>query len=275
MSRLSIYENPWLDIVFENRNKNYGAYQLRHDSVKSSLIALFIGLLFVTSVGTIVAVASHYNPVIVPVEIIDDGTIVQLSDIKPHTIIQPKTPQKTQHETRHDIKEPLINDVLKNPIIVNAIDANPNIATNAAIKNTSTDTEGSGTIGLNTSSGASTGGSTEILIAPDSGNTIENTSMLDKLPEFPGGMIKFYTFVGNTFNKPDIDDISSLKIYVSFVIEKDGSMSNIKVLRDPGYGLGDEAVRVLKSLKTKWIPGIINSKPVRTAYNLPIAVEMR
>jgi protein TonB len=51
-------------------------------------------------------------------------------------------------------------------------------------------------------------------------------------------------------------------------------MTDIKVLKDPGYGLGREAIRVLKSLKTKWSPGMIGSKPVRTSYNLPITVQM-
>jgi periplasmic protein TonB len=278
MSRLSIYENPWLDIVFENKNKNYGAYQLRHESVKSSITALFMGLLFVASIGTIVALVSHYNPVISPVEIIDESpTIVQLSDIKPHTIVQPETPQIPQQTVKQDLKEPIINDVLKNPIIVAAVDANPNIATNEEMKNTSTVTDGTATTGLSATSGTGTGTGvgTEVSNSGDNGNAIENTSMLDKLPEFPGGMKKFYTYVGNNFEKPEIDGLNTLKVYVGFVIERDGSMSNIKVLRDPGYGLGDEAVRVLKSLKTKWTPGIINSKPVRTAYNLPISIELR
>ena len=51
-------------------------------------------------------------------------------------------------------------------------------------------------------------------------------------------------------------------------------MTDIQVKRDPGYGLGKEAVRVLKSLRTKWTPGILEGKPVRTAYNLPITVQM-
>jgi protein TonB len=97
---------------------------------------------------------------------------------------------------------------------------------------------------------------------------------LDKLPEFPGGINKFYTYVGNNFEKPEIDVINTIKIHVYFVIEKDGSMTDIQVKRDPGYGLGKEAIRVLKSLKTKWTPGMINSKPVRTAYSLPIKVQM-
>jgi protein TonB len=68
--------------------------------------------------------------------------------------------------------------------------------------------------------------------------------------------------------------MSSIKVYVSFVIEKDGTMTDIQVKRDPGYGLGKEAIRVLKSLKTKWSPGMIGSKPVRTSYNLPISVQI-
>ena len=61
---------------------------------------------------------------------------------------------------------------------------------------------------------------------------------------------------------------------VSFVIEKDGSMSDIKVLRNPGYGLDKEAVRVLKSLKTKWKPGVKDGQFVRTQYTLPIKIQM-
>jgi protein TonB len=47
------------------------------------------------------------------------------------------------------------------------------------------------------------------------------------------------------------------------------------VLRDPGYGLGQEAIRVLKNIKTKWSPGIKNGNSVRTSYNLPIKVNIR
>jgi protein TonB len=65
-----------------------------------------------------------------------------------------------------------------------------------------------------------------------------------------------------------------MRILVSFVVEKDGSMTDIQVKRDPGYGLGKEAIRVLKSLKTKWVPGMIGTKPVRTSYSLPITVQM-
>ncbi|MNY71524.1 Gram-negative bacterial tonB protein [compost metagenome] len=65
------------------------------------------------------------------------------------------------------------------------------------------------------------------------------------------------------------------KIYVSFVIEEDGSMSDIKVVRDPGYGLGKEAVRVIKLIKEKWQPETQDGKPVKTSYTLPITINIK
>ena len=50
-------------------------------------------------------------------------------------------------------------------------------------------------------------------------------------------------------------------------------MTDIQVKRDPGFGLGKEAIRVLKSLRTKWSPGMIDGKAVRTSYNLPITIK--
>ncbi|HTG67178.1 MAG TPA: energy transducer TonB, partial [Flavobacterium sp.] len=59
---------------------------------------------------------------------------------------------------------------------------------------------------------------------------------------------------------------------VSFVVEKDGSLTDIKVLRDIGYGTGKEAIRVLQK-SPKWNPGIQNGKPVRVQYSLPITIQ--
>ncbi|PWA11253.1 energy transducer TonB [Flavobacterium laiguense] len=62
------------------------------------------------------------------------------------------------------------------------------------------------------------------------------------------------------------------KVYITFVVEKDGSLSEFKILRDVGYGTGDEAIRVMK-LCPKWIPGKIDGKPVRVLYSLPITIQ--
>lgn len=62
------------------------------------------------------------------------------------------------------------------------------------------------------------------------------------------------------------------KIYIKFIVEKDGSITEIEIIRDLGFGLGDEAVRVLKE-SPKWIPGQVNGKPARMIYSLPITIN--
>lgn len=271
MSRLSIYETRWIDLVFENKNKEYGAYQLRRDSVKSSLSALFMGLLLIASFAGMVSIVKYFSP-----ETRIELTVPDITDeiIQVTQVVFPETLKTVLPNVKSQTTEAVIDkDQLINPVIVSPEDANPDIATNTENKNvTDVITDGTGSIGLNPTN--SSGSETEIPKAIDYGNTVVAAVALDKLPEFPGGINKFYNYVGNNFEKPEIDGSNTFRIFVSFVIEKDGSMTDIQVKKDPGFGLGKEAIRVLKSLKTKWTPGIINSKPVRTSYNLPITVQM-
>ncbi|MEL1245762.1 energy transducer TonB [Flavobacterium sp. DGU11] len=104
---------------------------------------------------------------------------------------------------------------------------------------------------------------------------VYNVAGLQVKPEYPGGMKAFYQFISNNFHVPDLDleEDFVAKIFVSFVIEKDGSLSGIKVVRDAGYGLGNEAVRVLK-LSKKWTPGMQNGQVVRTSYSLPVSINI-
>lgn len=97
-----------------------------------------------------------------------------------------------------------------------------------------------------------------------------STSGIDVLPDFPGGIEKFYKFVGNNFQTPEEDGLKG-KVYVSFIVEKDGSLTDIRVVRDIGYGTGKEAIRVLNKCP-KWIPGQKNGKPIRVMYSIPITI---
>lgn len=97
---------------------------------------------------------------------------------------------------------------------------------------------------------------------------------IEKLPEFPGGLTEFYKFIGKKFKMPAEAQKNKLegKAYMQFIIEKDGSLSDIKTLQDPGYGIGDEAIRVLK-LSPKWTAATQEGKPVRVMYSLPITIQ--
>ncbi len=271
MSKLSIYETSWLNLVFENKNKKYGAYQLRQESTKTSLLALFLGIIVLCVAANIPRIITYFYPTNVESEIVSDytTTIVQLS-----TINQQKVEQKKELPAikTKSVEKPIKSNQFVNPTIVKAEFAAQEIAKSIEIIAVPSTNDSSGIVGINPASGAGEGPvNTNSTVV---GNEIINSVALDKLPEFPGGINKFYSYVGNNFEKPEIENTASMKIYVSFVIEKDGSMTNIQVKRDPGFGLGKEAIRVLKSLKTKWTPGMINGQAVRTAYNLPITVQM-
>ncbi len=271
MSTSSIYENKWIDLVFENRNKEYGAYQLRHESSRNSIKALFMGLLLTTAIAStamLISKLSHtdVSPVLPETPVIE----LKLTDI-PYVVTEKSA---TMPAVKSQPTETVIEkSQLVNPTIVEASQATPEIAKNTENAVVVTPTEGGAGTATNTLTTGGNGSGTEIVKTPGNGNELVTTGSLDKLPEFPGGINKFYTYVGNNFNRPELDSERTIRIYVSFVIERDGSMTDILVKNDPGYGLGKEAVRVLKSLRTKWSPGMVDSKPVRTAYNLPITIK--
>ena len=271
MSNSSIYESKWTNLVFENKNKEYGAYQLRQENSKTTVTALFVALLLIATLGSISMLISKLSPpVIIDGPTIIDEPIIPVS-MDP-TIVQPKIEEVVAPPVQESA--PASTEVqLVNPVVVATDQATTATIAAATDNHPVVDNASTGT-GTTTNALPSTGSAGGDAVEPaDTGNSIVNTAVLDKMPEFPGGMAKFYTYVGNNFTRPELDAERTLKVYVSFVIEKDGSITDIMVKNDPGYGVGKEAIRVLKSLKTKWSPGILNGKAVRTAYNLPITIK--
>lgn len=98
---------------------------------------------------------------------------------------------------------------------------------------------------------------------------------LEKAPEFVGGMKKFYEYLGRSVKYPAEAQMHKVsgKVFLSFVVEKDGSLTDIKVDRKAGYGFDEEAVRVLKE-SPNWIPGVQDGKIVRVKYNIPISFSL-
>ncbi|PRZ28289.1 energy transducer TonB [Flavobacterium granuli] len=273
MSKPNLYETNWIDLVFENRNKEYGAYQLRKESTRTSVFALFIGILLCASLMSVPRVLSYFNvgkEISVTIPKLDQ--IIHITNIVPNIIKKKQNPIPPKASQQKAIAI-IDKKQLTNPTIVKADLATPDIAKNIennAVANKNN--EGMATIGM--SSTNSQGSGTETSKDMDSGNDVVTSNALDKQPEFPGGISKFYAYISRKFESPEIDEAKNIRIFVYFVVEKDGSMSDIQVKNNPGYGLEKEAIRVLKSLKTKWTPGIIDSKPVRTAYSLPITIQM-
>lgn len=99
--------------------------------------------------------------------------------------------------------------------------------------------------------------------------------MVEVMPEFPGGMDQMAKYLSENINYPEEakDKNISGRLFIEFVIEKDGSVSNVKVMRSVGGGCDEEGVRVVKAMP-KWKPGLMKGKPVRVHYVLPINFKL-
>ncbi len=101
-------------------------------------------------------------------------------------------------------------------------------------------------------------------------------TVVENDPEFPGGMEALYKYLAQNIKYPQLarDNGITGKVYVTFVVERDGSIANPKVLRDIGGGCGQEAIRVVKSMP-KWTPGKQRGKAVRVQFNLPVNFSLK
>ena len=101
-------------------------------------------------------------------------------------------------------------------------------------------------------------------------------TVVENEPEFPGGMDALYKYLSQNIKYPQLARENGItgKVYVTFVVEKDGSIANPKILRDIGGGCGAEAIRVVKAMP-KWNPGKQRGKAVRVQFNLPVNFNLK
>ena len=99
--------------------------------------------------------------------------------------------------------------------------------------------------------------------------------VVETMPTFPGGDAARIKYLQNNLKYPTMARESGIqgKVFVTFVVEKDGSITDVKVLRGIGGGCDEEAVRVIKNMP-KWKPGKQRGKPVRVQFNMPIVFKL-
>ena len=101
-------------------------------------------------------------------------------------------------------------------------------------------------------------------------------TIVEEMPEFPGGMTKLAEYLAKNIKYPQMARESGIqgRVFVQFVVEPDGSVSNVAVMRSLGGGCDEEAMRVVKSMP-KWKPGKQRGKPVRVSYILPVNFKLQ
>lgn len=94
-------------------------------------------------------------------------------------------------------------------------------------------------------------------------------------PIYPGGVLKLYDFIHQNLRYPNTATKARIQgtVLLSFIIEKNGSISNIKIHKSPGYGMGKEISRILFTSR-KWVPGMKDGKPIRTRHRIPVKFSL-
>ncbi|MBN2237098.1 MAG: energy transducer TonB [Bacteroidales bacterium] len=100
--------------------------------------------------------------------------------------------------------------------------------------------------------------------------------VVENMPEFPGGEAAMYKFIGKNIEYPRMAKESGIsgRVFVTFVVERDGSVTDVKVLRGIGGGCDEEAIRVIQAMP-KWNAGKQRGKPVRVQYRMPIKFTLQ
>lgn len=271
-SSINVYKTEWLDLVFANRNKNYGAYELRSKSSKIMTRSLFIVSGLFLLAGFAPLVYSKMFPTIIEKTV--PPTVVDLTDVihemkkpEPEKKVEPAKAEPVKVKTvnmtsnivvvdKPEIKNPPTIDEIKNAVVSNVMqdgDIKPDLVINKAVVTGN----GDGLAKENISGGDS--------------NAIVGTDGVDEYPEFTGGMKAFAKYMERNLRYPSQaqDDGVQGKVFVSFVVEKDGSITDVKILRGIGYGCDEEAMKVIKK-SPLWKPGKNKGIPVRVRYNMPI-----
>jgi len=272
MAKINLFKSEWIDLVFEGRNKKYGAYQLRSENPKTTTKAILIGIALFVFVVALPKIFDVIGGMASKGDDKEDVQLVEIIDIPPPPVeeLPPPPPVVKQVQAPKNIVEEVKLKPLKAvkkeevpedpPKIEQFKDAEPGKENKEASPK--------GDINIGVESGEADKG----VEATEDPNAIYNMAGLQVEPTFPGS---FQAEVAKMMRLPEVDRDLDVKIYVNFVVERDGSISNVKAGRDPGYGLAAEAVRAIKSIKKKWEPGIQNGKAVRVSYSLPIIVRIK
>ena len=270
MSKLDILNQNWIDIVFAGRNKEYGAYQLRKDNVKNTNKALIIGgLAFILAVSSplIIKYLSGFVPE--TEEKLKETEVILASPppidekkVPPPPPVEPPPPKVDQVKFPPPVVKPDEQVVEEEPPTIKELEkADPGEKTIKGDPNAD--------IVINTPVGEGP------INQEKTEDTNEIFTNVEVLPGFPGGLEAFGKFLGKNLRYPPIARENGIqgRVFCSFVVERDGSLTDIKVARGIGGGADEEAVRVLKS-SPKWTPGIQNGRPVRVSYTVPIFFQL-
>ena len=254
------------DLVFEGRNHSYGAYEIRRNYNRTVMFVLFgllIGVGVIFAGRLVVSIFSNMD------EILNKPKI----EITPIDLTPPPLDESEPPPPPPPPPPPIAESVRFVPPVIDeeAVEEEPPPIQEALVETN---------VGTTTNEGT---GDEVVIPTENTGTGVveekapEIFTVVEEMPEYPGGMADLMKYLQNNINYPQVEKEAGIqgKVFVKFVVQPDGSISNTEVLRGVagGEGLSKEAIRVVKAMP-KWKPGKQNGRTVPVYFNLPINFKL-
>lgn len=275
MSKIDLISNAWCDLVFEGKNQAYGAYKLRKGTSKRNLWSIIIVLIAAVAIFSAIAIKN----VIEANQKVAVTTAVELSKID-------KTPKVEKKKVTPKIEQPKVVEKVKSsikftaPVIKKDSEVKPEeeMKTQEDLQKTKT-TIGAFTVVGNDEIGGEILKAKEEIAQPEPPKNEEENKVFDVVeeqPSFPGGQGALMAWLNDNIKYPVVAAENGIqgKVIVQFVVGKNGSISNVKVLRSVDPSLDKEAVRVVSNMPN-WTPGKQNGASVNVRFTLPVTFRLQ
>lgn len=278
MAKIDLISNEWADIVFQGRNKVYGAYQLRRSTGKRNIWAM----VFVAAVAavTYLGLAAYNSYQAAQKAKFEAEMEASLIETKKDAKVEKKTetPKVEQVQKVEKVKSSI---AFTPPVIKKDSEVKPEeeMKTQDELKETKT-AIGAFDVKGNDESGGTVLKAVENIATPEPPKQeAEQNKVFDVVeqqPQFPGGMGALNQWLGSNIKYPAMAAENGIegRVIVQFVVERDGSVSGVHVVRGVDPSLDKEATRVVAQMP-KWIPGKQNGSAVRVKYTVPVTFRLQ
>lgn len=279
MTQIDLISNEWSDLLFENRNKEYGAYVLRHQTGNRNLASILAILVFVAAIVSLLVIKNEYDRYVAKhtVVVYDQG--METSNLKN------KAPEvKRAEPIRQENVEKVVEKVRSSikfvaPIIKKDDEVNPEEEMRTQDEIMKSKLSIAVFDVFNGSEEGEVLKAKQMLVTePVKPKEEENTvfEYVEQMPSFPGGDAALMRYLSKNIKYPPLAEENGIqgRVICSFVVERDGSVSDIRIKRSVDPSLDKEAMRVVSAMP-KWIPGRQNGQMVRVKYTLPVTFRLQ
>lgn len=276
MAKIDLISNEWADIVFQGRNKVYGAYQLRRGTSKRNIVSM----IFVAAVAAVayLGLAAYNSYQEAQKAKFEAEMEASLLEAKKEAKVEKKTetPKVEQVQKVEKVKSSI---AFTPPVIKKDSEVKPEeeMKTQDELKETKT-AIGAFDVKGNDEAGGTVLKAVEDIAAPEPPKHEEEQNkifeVVEQQPQFPGGSVNGWLADHIKYPVVAAENGISGRVVVQFVVERDGSVSQVKVVRGVDPSLDKEAQRVISSMP-KWIPGKQNGQEVRSRFTVPVTFRLQ